>query len=123
MPQLEGSDPRLKTNYATRKDAINKCYAAAKERNMIIFAVQHGGWCAADDNLDGYKKYGSSKKCSNGKGGEMTSNVYKIAESDTGAFFSFMVFPHDKPSYNEFRLHTTRTFSNLKWLLSKILFP
>ena len=47
IPTLEGKDGRLKGNYQQRKDAIKLCYEAAKARGFQIFAIQHGGWCAA----------------------------------------------------------------------------
>ena len=45
---------------------------------MVLFAVQNGGWCAAAVNLNGYKKYGKSGKCRNGKGGPWANDVYRI---------------------------------------------
>ena len=45
---------------------------------MVLFAVQNGGWCAAAGNLNGYKKYGKSGKCRNGKGGPWANDVYRI---------------------------------------------
>ena len=47
IPTLEGKDGRLKGNYQQRKNAIKLCYEAAKARGFQIFAIQHGGWCAA----------------------------------------------------------------------------
>ena len=45
---------------------------------MVLFAIQHGGWCAAAPNFNGYKKYGKSNKCRNGKGGPWANDVYRI---------------------------------------------
>ena len=45
---------------------------------MVLFAVQNGGSCAAAGNLNGYKKYGKSGKCRNGKGGPWANDVYRI---------------------------------------------
>ena len=45
---------------------------------MIIFAVQHGGWCAAATNLNGYRKYGKASNSKNGKGGPWANDVYRI---------------------------------------------
>jgi hypothetical protein len=75
---LDGSDPAISGNYQQRANAINECYNIAKERGMKIFAVQDGGWCAADNNLNSYNKYGSSGNCRNGKGGPWANDVYKI---------------------------------------------
>ena len=45
---------------------------------MVLFAIQHGGWCAAAPNFKGYQKYGRSNKCRNGKGGPWANDVYRI---------------------------------------------
>ena len=45
---------------------------------MVLFAIQHGGWCAAAPNMKGYRKYGNSNKCRNGKGGPWANDVYRI---------------------------------------------
>jgi len=78
VPQLDGSDARLKGSYSRRADAINKCYQVAKERKLVLFAVQDGGWCAGSSNLNGYKKYGKATNCKNGKGGGWANDVYRI---------------------------------------------
>ena len=78
VPQIEGSDPRIRGNYQRRVDAINKCFQVARLRKQVLFAVQNGGWCAAAGNLNGYKKYGKSGKCRNGKGGPWANDVYRI---------------------------------------------
>ena len=78
VPQIDGSDPRIRGNYVRRSDAINKCYQVARQRKMIIFAVQNGGWCAAATNLNGYRKYGKASNCKNGKGGPWANDVYRI---------------------------------------------
>jgi hypothetical protein len=79
VPQLDGSDARIQGNYQARTDSINKCFAVARERGMRIFAVQHGGWCAASKDLNGYKKYGKANNCANGKGGGLANDVYLIS--------------------------------------------
>ena len=78
VPQIDGSDPRIRGNYRARTDAINKCYQVAREKHMVLFAVQHQGWCAAAKNFLGYKKYGKSNACKNGKGGPWANDVYRI---------------------------------------------
>ena len=45
---------------------------------MVLFAVQHGGWCAGAKDLNGYKKYGKAGNCKDGKGGDLTNDVYQI---------------------------------------------
>ena len=78
VPQIDGSDARIRGNYRARADAINKCYQVARERHMVLFAVQHQGWCAAAKNFAGYQKYGKSNACKNGKGGPWANDVYRI---------------------------------------------
>ena len=78
VPQIDGSDARIRGNYRTRADAINKCYQVARERHNVIFAVQHQGWCAAAKTFIGYQKYGKSNACKNGKGGPWANDVYRI---------------------------------------------
>merc|ERR1711962_381216 len=78
VPQIDGSDARIRGNYRARADAINKCYQVAREKHMVLFAVQHQGWCAAAKNFLGYKKYGKSNACKNGKGGPWANDVYRI---------------------------------------------
>ena len=75
---MDGKDRRVRGNYKARANAIQKCFAVAKSRGMVIFAVQDGGWCAAAKNLKGYRKYGRAKNCKNGKGGGWANNVYQI---------------------------------------------
>ena len=50
----------------------------ATERGMAIFSVQHGGWCAGGKDLNGYKKYGKSDECKDGKGAAWANDVYRI---------------------------------------------
>ena len=45
---------------------------------MVIFAVQNGGWCAAANNMNGYRRYGKATNCKNGKGGPWANDVYRI---------------------------------------------
>ncbi|XP_013402745.1 uncharacterized protein LOC106168282 [Lingula anatina] len=80
---LEGSDSNLDGAYSTRSNPIYKCYLAAKSRGYTYFAVQAGGWCASTATAgDTYDKYGPSGACnSDGEGGGMASEVYKIVEA------------------------------------------
>ena len=67
-------------SYKARKDAIEKCYQAAKKRGFLVFAVQDGGWCAASATApQTFDKYGKSTACMpDGKGGEWANQVYVI---------------------------------------------
>lgn len=76
--QTDGMDPRVSDDYKQRSDAVNKCYMAAKDRKHKYFGLQDGGWCASGDASAQYDKYGTSDKCSNGKGGSWASSVYMI---------------------------------------------
>ena len=64
--------------YKTRSDPIQNCFEEAKAGGYEFFAVQDGGYCFASSDPDAYKKYGSSSLCWDGKGGQMTNNVYRI---------------------------------------------
>jgi len=75
---VAGLDKAIGGSYATRKDAINKCFKVALKKGMKVFAVQNGGWCAASKSTSGYKKYGKATGCKNGKGGPERSDVYLI---------------------------------------------
>ena len=80
IPTLEGQDSILDGSYKARKDAIEKCYQAAKKRGFLVFAVQDGGWCAASSSAPKtFDKYGKSSACqSDGKGGPWANQVYYI---------------------------------------------
>ena len=77
---LEGKDPILDGAYWTRKNPIAKCAAAAMRRGYSMFAVQHGGWCAASATAGKtFNKYGKSTACgSDGEGGPWANQVYVI---------------------------------------------
>ncbi|CAH3116462.1 unnamed protein product, partial [Pocillopora meandrina] len=79
---LEGRSRLLKGSYRRRKYAIRKCALAAQKRGFRVFAVQHGGWCAASrtGHLT-YKRYGRSNRCRNGKGGPWANDVYVLRGS------------------------------------------
>ena len=53
---------------------------AAKARGFKVFALQDGGQCFGSDDLNAYKKYGGSTKCSDGRGGPFANSVYEIRE-------------------------------------------
>ncbi|XP_019614540.1 PREDICTED: uncharacterized protein LOC109462428 isoform X1 [Branchiostoma belcheri] len=80
IPTIEGSDARLDGSYGARRDAINKCYQAAKSRGYTYFALQNGGWCATSATAGKtYQKYGPSTTCrTDGEGGPWGNQVYQI---------------------------------------------
>ena len=44
-----------------------------------MFAVQHQGWCASSRTAHlTYRKYGTSNRCRNGKGGPWANDVYVL---------------------------------------------
>ncbi|XP_068699022.1 uncharacterized protein [Montipora foliosa] len=81
---LEGKDSILDGSYGARKNAIAKCAVAAMRKGYKMFAVQHGGWCAASATADQtFDKYGGSAACgSDGEGGPWANQVYVIKEID-----------------------------------------
>ena len=82
---LEGKDGRLRGAYRSRRQAIQKCYQAARARGYRYFAVQHQGWCASSATAGRtYRKYGRSNRCRNGKGGPWANDVYMIKGSLPG---------------------------------------
>ena len=64
--------------YDSRKNAIAKCAVAAMRKGYRMFAVQHGGWCAASATAHHtFDKYGISAVCrDDGKGGVLANEVY-----------------------------------------------
>ena len=79
---LEGTDPILDGRYWTRKDSIAKCAVAAMRKGYSMFAVQHGGWCAASDTApQTFNKYGKSTACGgDGEGGGWANQVYLMSQ-------------------------------------------
>jgi len=88
IPTLEGKDDILDGSYRARRDAINKCYKAAKKRGFKVFALQHGGWCASSATAEKtFDKYGISSNCGkDGEGGPWANQVYYIK----GTFFGYI---------------------------------
>ncbi|XP_068721032.1 uncharacterized protein [Montipora capricornis] len=82
IQSLEGKDSILDGSYRVRKNAIAKCAVAAMRKGYKMFAVQHGGWCAASATADQtFDKYGTSAACdSDGEGGPWANQVYIIKE-------------------------------------------
>ena len=65
---------------APDKTPSQKCAVAAMRKGYKMFAVQHGGWCAASatayKTFDKYGKYGACQ--SDGEGGPWANQVYVI---------------------------------------------
>ena len=78
IQSLEGTDPILDGSYGTRANPIAKCAAAAMRAGYSMFAVQHGGWCAASATAPRtFDKYGKSTACkADGEGGPWANEVY-----------------------------------------------
>ena len=77
---LEGKSSLLDGTYWTRTNPIAKCAAAAIRAGYSMFAVQHGGWCAASATAaKTFDKYGKSTSCKDdGEGGPWGNQVYVI---------------------------------------------
>ena len=80
IPTIEGTDPILDGGYRSRQNAIAKCAIAASKNGYHMFAVQHGGWCAASATAENtFDKYDKSSDCQNdGEGGPWANNIYVI---------------------------------------------
>ena len=80
IPTLEGKDTVLDGSYRSRRNPITKCAVAAMRLGYSMFAVQHGGWCAASASApQTYNKYGKSAACrADGEGGPGANQVYVI---------------------------------------------
>ncbi|KAJ7380831.1 hypothetical protein OS493_007221 [Desmophyllum pertusum] len=78
---LEGKDSILDGAYSSRANPIAKCAVAAMRAGYSMFAVQHGGWCAASAIApQTYAKYGKSSACNaDGEGGPWANEVYSVA--------------------------------------------
>ena len=103
IPELDGTDPSISGDYDTRSDAIDKCYRVARGRGLVLFAVQNGGWCAGADNFNEYRKYGSSDKCRNGKGGPWANDVYKITNPGIQILSAFIMHNNVYSKITRFR--------------------
>jgi len=83
IPPMDGSDAGVSGNYQERKKAIKRCYDIAQQKGLKYFGVQHGGWCAAGNDLNSAKKYGKSNQCwPGGKGGPWANDVYEVGDDD-----------------------------------------
>ena len=80
--KMEAKKKRDKGNEAFKKN----CFEEAKAGGYTFFALQDGGYCFASIDPDTYKKYGSSSACWDGKGGQMTNNVYRLRNGNFVVF-------------------------------------
>ena len=80
IESLEGKDSILDGSYLSRKNPIAKCAVAAMRTGYSMFAVQHGGWCAASVTAPKtFDTYGRSSDCgADGEGGIFANQVYVI---------------------------------------------
>ena len=62
-----------------RLNTIKKCAAVTKNKGYSIFALINKGECLATKHKDDvYKRFGRSRKCSNGEGAVSAMDVYKL---------------------------------------------
>lgn len=82
LSSFEGTSPTLDGNYKNRERAFQKCFELTKSLGYKIFGVQDGGQCFISTLPDdSYKTYGTSNEClSDGEGGPMANDIYKIKE-------------------------------------------
>ena len=71
--------PKVLGTWRGDSKAVQKCALAAEKAGYSVFGVQHGGECWSGPQAHvTYKKYGTSTKCVNGKGGNWAQDVYAI---------------------------------------------
>ena len=88
---IEGKDEVkhiLDGNFLIRKNAIFKCYEAAKYLGFKVFALDADGRCSTSSDAENrYNMYGTGHRCKGqGKGGHQAINVYKITSSASGNY-------------------------------------
>lgn len=69
-----------------------------------MFAVQHGGWCAASNAADNtFDKYGKSSACGkDGEGGSSANNVYLLSKSAHPFIHSIQTYIFVSLEFNPF---------------------
>ena len=77
---IEGTDSILDGEYLSSENPVAKCAIAAIKKGFHMFALQHGGWCAASATaVNTFDKYGKSTAClGDGEGGLDANQVYLI---------------------------------------------
>ena len=77
--RLEKLDPMLQDGYSNRADPIGVCAKVAKKHESKLFALQKGGQCfISKSDPEAFKRYGPSRKCKYGLGGQMANDVYLV---------------------------------------------
>ena len=85
MQDIDGDiDKEYGNSYRHRVNPKQNCLDTALMNRFKVLALQDGGQCFGDDNLDLYKKYGKSTECISDKGGPLANSVYEI---ETGNYF------------------------------------
>ena len=89
MEEREEVKHILDEPFKERKNAIHKCYRAAKYLGYKVFALQDDGSCHSSiDAEKTYNTYGKGHRCKGeGKGAYMAINAYQITSSQSGNFF------------------------------------
>ena len=65
--------------FADTINPIERCHNLAKLYGFLVFAVQYDKQCfTAADAGDTYRKYGSTNRCQNGRGGTTAQDVYEV---------------------------------------------
>ena len=71
--------PRLLGNWRHDNKAVEKCAQATEKAGYLVFGVQYAGECWSGPQAHmTYRKYGTSKRCVNGWGGDWAQDVYEI---------------------------------------------
>ena len=85
--RMEKIDDALQDPFVNRADPIGICSKVARKHSSKMFALQKGGQCfIGKDDPRAYMRYGPSRKCKYGLGGQMANDVYYIRGK--------LAFPH-----------------------------
>ena len=77
--RMEKIDDALRDPFTNRADPIGICSKVAKKHNSNMFALQKGGQCfIGKQDPTAFMRYGPSRKCRYGLGGQMANDVYVI---------------------------------------------
>ena len=80
--RMEKIDDDLHDPFVNRADPIGACSKVAKKHNSKTFALQKGGQCfIGKEDENAYMRYGPSRKCKYGLGGQMANDVYLLRGS------------------------------------------
>eukprot|EP00794_Sanderia_malayensis_P011221 gene11221-12400_t len=79
--RLEKIDTDLQDSYINRANPIQICAKVARHHKANTFALQKGGQCFIGKGASPrYEKYGPSRKCKYGLGGQMANDVYFLKD-------------------------------------------